>query len=202
VLRNPHYLHRTEEAGRERWLVSYTDVLTILLILFVAVAAKSAAHPKTARIESPPLARARATLEKEGLQPRLEARGLVISLPQKILFSSGEDAISPAAMPVICEIADVLGRMPNHVVLAGYTDAIPIHNQRFHSNWELSAARAMALLEVLSTKYGIDRERLAVASYGSYDPQTSNDTEAGRAENRRVEIVIEDAWPPAAALVP
>jgi chemotaxis protein MotB len=74
----------------------------------------------------------------------------------------------------------------------GHADAIPIHNQRFKSNWELSAARSLNLLALLASQYGIDETRLSIQSYGSYSPRNSNDTVDGRAENRRVEILILD----------
>jgi len=131
-------------------------------------------------------------LKQEGLDSRLEKRGLVISLPQAILFPSGEDHILPGALPIVSQIAAVLASVPNKVALVGHADAVPIHNKRFQSNWELSAARSVNLLEVLSTRYGIAESRLSVQSYGSNDPKDSNDTEAGRAENRRVEILLLD----------
>jgi chemotaxis protein MotB len=76
------------------------------------------------------------------------------------------------------------------VTLAGYADAVPIHNRRFRDNWVLSAARGLSLLEILGTRYGIPQERLAVAGYGSNSPRGPNDTADNRALNRRVEIVI------------
>ncbi len=121
---------------------------------------------------------------------RMEARGLVISLPQAILFSSGEDRIANDALPIVSRIADVLRDIPNEVSLIGHADAVPIHNRYFKSNWDLSAARGLRLLELLSRKYGIAEARLSVASYGPYRPNGPNDTPDGRAHNRRVEIVI------------
>jgi len=196
MLPRPHYLDRTPPVARERWLVSYTDVITILMILFVAVAARGVQRqtpPKRVDpIRSPSaLEKAKDVLERAGLHPRLEARGLVISLPQAILYASGDDEISEAARPTICEIAGVLSKMPNHIVLAGYADTRPIHNQRFRNNWELSAARALSLLQLLTDQYGVEESRLSIASYGSHDPKTPNNTVEGRAGNRRVEIVIQ-----------
>jgi chemotaxis protein MotB len=136
------------------------------------------------------LVRADEKLRAQGLDSRLEKRGLVISLPQAILFPSGEDHVMPAALPIVSQIAEVLGSVPNKVALVGHADSIPIHNKRFQSNWELSAARSVNLLQVLSTRYGISESRLSVQSYGSYNPKDSNDTASGRAENRRVEILL------------
>ena len=136
--------------------------------------------------------RADEKLRSQGLDSRLEARGLVISLPQAVLFPSGEDHVMPTALPIVSQIAEVLNSVPNKVALVGHADSIPIHNKRFQSNWELSAARSVSLLEVLSRRYGIAESRLSVQSYGSIDPKDSNDTAAGRAENRRVEILLLD----------
>ena len=74
--------------------------------------------------------------------------------------------------------------------LEGHTDSVPINTPRFHSNWELSAARSIALLELLSTRFGVPRDRLSIAGYAETAPVAPNDTEEGRAKNRRVDIVI------------
>jgi len=195
-------------------MVSYVDVLTILLIFFMVGAAKSLETPparpvvpaprKAPAVVSPPpapaetqprrpdLIRAQERLRDRGLEPKLEARGLVISLPQVILFSSGADIVSPQALPTIAQIADVLREIPNNVQLIGYADTVPIHTRRFSSNWELSMARSQKILELLSGRYGIPESRLSIASYGAYRPAAPNDTVDGRASNRRVEIVILD----------
>src|SRR5713226_5944077 len=196
--RKPKYL-QAEHGGRERWLVSYTDVVTILLILFIAIAAQSL----KARIEPPPirvdppsnLHLAGEKLRGFGLDLKLESRGLIISLPQAILFQSGDDRVSPSARPVISQIVSVLLEVNNKVALVGHADAVPIHNQRFKNNWELSAARSLSLLSLLTAEYGIPESRLSIQSYGTSNPKGSNGTEEGRAENRRVEILILDEPP-------
>ncbi|MGP8244515.1 MAG: flagellar motor protein MotB [Bryobacteraceae bacterium] len=201
----PKYLESPTNQ-RDRWMVSYVDVLTILLIFFMVGAARSLEVPparavvparptpvrRQADASRTDLIRAQELLRKRGLEPKLEARGLVISLPQVILFSSGEDTVSPQALPTIARIADVLRDIPNNVRLIGYADTVPIHNRRFGSNWELSMARSQKILGLLSGPYGIPEARLSVASYGPYRPAAPNDTEDGRASNRRVEIVILD----------
>jgi chemotaxis protein MotB len=203
--RKPGYLN-TESVSHNRWLISYTDIVTVLLILFVAVAAQSlrdhAVHAATAATQSgksgPVLQQTQQRLQEQGLDLRREARGLVISLPQAVLFASGDDRISPAAFPMVSQIAAVLRDIQNKVTLVGHADAIPIHNQRFKSNWELSAARSLNLLALLAAQYGIDESRLSIQSYGSYSPKNSNETENGRAENRRVEILILNEYSPEA----
>jgi len=203
--RKPIYL-QSEHSNRERWLISYTDIVTILLILFVAVAAhgmkaqadsmRPAPAPKPDAVEKPrpreSLLRAEELLKNHSLDLRLEPRGLVISLPQAILFSSGDDELRPEARPMISDIADVLQKIPNKVALVGHADTVPIHNRRFKNNWELSTARSLSLLTLLSTGYDIPESRLSVQGYGSYSPKNPDDTPDARAENRRVEILILD----------
>jgi len=246
MLRKPAYL-QPDRGGRERWLISYTDILTLLLILFAAMAAQSVGQQQPARaVETKPqaaaptvpapsaptvtapsaptvtapsaptastaptappepapaappnpsheaaLVRAQERLKQTGLDLHLEARGLIISLPQAILFGSGDDRINASALPIISQIADVLRDLDNKVELAGHADSVPIHNRRFKNNWELSSARGLSLLNALTNQYGIAESRLTVSSHGSFSPKSSNDTVDGRAENRRVEILILD----------
>ena len=124
------------------------------------------------------------------IEVRLEPRGLVVSLRQATFFPSGEDAIDPSTYASIDKIANTIRNLPNSVRLEGHTDSIPIHTARFRSNWELSAARGIAMMEVLNGKFGIPRQRLAIAGYAETAPVESNETDAGRARNRRVDIVI------------
>lgn len=191
----------------QRWIFSYADILTILLVLFVAVAAqdlrKAEAQPRPAPPKPPAAAEpyhdllgTQRILEERGLNPKLEPRGLVVSLPQAILFPSGDDRVSPAALPVVGQVAEAIREIPNKVTLIGHADAVPIHNRRFRDNWVLSVARGLSLLEVLNKRYGIPQARLSVAGYGSYSPREPNDTEPNRAANRRVEIVILRDPPP------
>ncbi len=128
---------------------------------------------------------------KDGkIEVRLEPRGLVVSLRQATFFPSGGDALDPATFNSITKIATTIRDLPNSVRLEGHTDSVPIHTARFRSNWELSAARSIAMLEVLSTRYNIPRARMAIAGYADTAPVDSNETEEGRAHNRRVDVVI------------
>jgi chemotaxis protein MotB len=120
----------------------------------------------------------------------LEDRGLVISLNQAAFFPSGADTIEQSALPSLEKIAAVMQALPNSVRLEGHTDSRPVRNSRFRNNWELSSARAIAVLDVLTTKYQIDRRRLAVSGYAETASIDSNETEEGRARNRRVDIVV------------
>jgi len=124
------------------------------------------------------------------IQMRLEPRGLVISLREAAFFASGDDAINAGSVPSIGKMAVVLRSLPNPVRLEGHTDSVPIHTERFRNNWELSASRSIAMLELLTTRFEIPGARFAVAGYADTVPVASNDTEEGRAHNRRVDIVI------------
>jgi chemotaxis protein MotB len=203
---------------RDRWTTSYADFVTILLVLFVAIAAQGlqSAVPVPQPAPPPPpsslalpaplpslspkppaILTALAPLEAQGVKLRVESGGIVISLAQKILFDSGDDRINVSALSVISGIADVLRGIPNKVSLVGHADSRPIHSKRFRDNWELSVARSLRLRELLSQEFGIGDERLSVASFGANDPVDSEETEEGRANNRRVEIVISDGGLPA-----
>src|SRR3984893_10614568 len=123
------------------------------------------------------------------LQLSMGARGLTISFAQAALFPSGEDEISPDFYPTIQKIAESMKQIPNPVRTEGHTDSVPIHNSRFRSNWQLSAARSIALLE-LFVNSGMPRNRLSIAGYADTAPVDNNDTEEGRQRNRRVDMVI------------
>lgn len=129
-------------------------------------------------------------IENGEMRVSLEGRGLVVSLQQATFFPSGEDTIDPATYPSLEKVAIAIRQLPNPVRLEGHTDSIPIHTARFRSNWELSAARAIAVLELLNGRFQVPRERVAIAGYAETAPVASNEDEQGRARNRRVDIVI------------
>jgi chemotaxis protein MotB len=91
---------------------------------------------------------------------------------------------------VIEKIADVVKSLPNPVRLEGHTDSRPIHTARFHSNWELSAARSIAMMKLLTGHFEVAHERVAIAGYADNAPTDTNDTEEGRSHNRRVDVVL------------
>jgi chemotaxis protein MotB len=124
------------------------------------------------------------------VQLKLTPRGLIISLREATFFASGDDAVAPASYPILEKICAVIAEVPNPLRLEGHTDAIPIHNSRFSNNWELSAARAIATLELLRTRFHMEPGRLVIAGYGENAPSDTNQTEEGRAHNRRVDLVV------------
>src|SRR4051794_1746414 len=124
------------------------------------------------------------------LQVSMEARGVVISLRQAAFFPPGQDTIDASTFLTIEKLAQVILAVPNKVRLEGHTDAVPIHNARYRSNWELSSARSVTMLEILTARYHVPESRLSVGGYAETVPISSNDTPEGRAQNRRVDVVI------------
>ena len=120
----------------------------------------------------------------------LEPRGLVVSLRESAYFPSGGDAIPEETHDSLSKVAEVMHRVPNPVRLEGHTDSVPIHNIRFRSNWDLSAARGIAMLELFASQFGIPRDRMAIAGYAETAPVDTNETVEGRSHNRRVDIVF------------
>ena len=118
-------------------MVSYLDVLTILLILFVAMAAHLQSAPKKETVKAPTqaptadtsgrssMASIREDLEQNGLDVRQDSRGVVVSLPQALLFGPGEDRINEDALATVSAIGDVLGKISNNVSVVGHADAVP-----------------------------------------------------------------------------
>ena len=121
---------------------------------------------------------------------KLEPRGLLISLREAAFFASGDDCVAPASIPILSKIAEVVQSLPNPVRLEGHSDSRPIHTARFKSNWELSSARAIAMLELLRDRFIVPSSRMAIAGYADNAPADTNDTEEGRAHNRRVDLVL------------
>ena len=124
------------------------------------------------------------------VEVHLEPRGLVVSLKQTAFFPSGGDVIDPETYGIVEKLAAALNAVKNPLRIEGYTDSRPIHTARFRSNWELSSARSIAMMELLSSKFGVDSTRVAVVGFADNQPEASNDTPEGRAKNRRVDIVI------------
>lgn len=121
----------------------------------------------------------------------LQPRGLVLSLRESALFPPGQDTFNPEAVPILRKVAEALQKLPAQPVrLEGHTDNVPIDTERFPSNWELSAARANAVLELLCHRLQLNPARFAVAGYADFHPVANNATPEGRAHNRRVDIVV------------
>ena len=119
-----------------------------------------------------------------------EIDGLVISLREFGFFDSGSVSIKPSALPALDRIASILEQRTCRLRIEGHTDNVPIHTAQITSNWELSTSRATELVRLLIQRYRFAPERLSAAGYAEYHPIASNATAQGRAQNRRVDLVI------------
>ncbi|HTQ03044.1 MAG TPA: OmpA family protein [Polyangiaceae bacterium] len=116
---------------------------------------------------------------------------MVIQLANDVLFDSGQTTIKPAGQQALAQVATVLKTIPDrHFQVAGDTDNVPIATSRFASNWELSTARGVEVVRFL-VAHGVAPQVLSAAGYGEFDPIAPNDTPAGRAKNRRIEITLQ-----------
>jgi len=119
-----------------------------------------------------------------------ETDGLVISLREFGFFDSGSATLKASAMPALDRIASILSVRICRLRIEGHTDNVPIRTTQMASNWELSTARSTELVRLLIQRYGFAPERLSAAGYAEFHPIASNDTPQGRAQNRRVDLVI------------
>lgn len=204
--------NNNEEDNIHRWLISYSDFLTLLFTFFVALYALSTVDitkaekmttslRKVFKVIDEPISfeedRNKAIIEDlrkllndiSGIKIRSDARGVVITFPDALLFSSGSAELKPEAYDALTRIAEKLKEIPGKVAIEGHTDNVPISSSIYKSNWELSAARASSVLHFLLKK-GLNPDRFIIAGYGEYRPVASNDTEDGRSKNRRVELII------------
>jgi chemotaxis protein MotB len=116
-------------------------------------------------------------------------RGLVLSLPESATFPVASADVTPDAQAVIDRVATTLGPLDVAVRIEGHTDDTPIRTARYSSNWELSTARASAVVARF-IEQRVDPRRLSAAGYGEFHPRASNETGDGRASNRRVDVVV------------
>jgi chemotaxis protein MotB len=129
-----------------------------------------------------------------------EVDGLVVSLQDFGFFDSGSATVKPESLAALDRIASILAIRTYRLRIEGHTDNIPIHTAQMASNWELSTARATEVVRVLIVGHNFAPERFSAAGYAEYHPVASNLTAQGRAQNRRVDIVILST--PAAAATP
>ncbi|THF77070.1 flagellar motor protein MotB [Cohnella fermenti] len=246
--RNRHEEH--EEHADESWLLPYSDLMTLLLALFIVLYAASSINiskldqlseafnsafsaglgvlDKSALIESDDEAsksqkqrheelglkveqeklkqQEQENLEKlkkeldqyikkNGLVTQLETQlnqsQLMITIRDNALFASGSAAVKPSAQQLAVAIGVMLQKYPDfEILVSGHTDNQPINTREFANNWELSSQRALNFMQVLLQNSSFDPKNFSFIGYGEYRPVDTNDTEAGRAKNRRVEVSI------------
>ncbi|WP_179401479.1 OmpA/MotB family protein [Burkholderia guangdongensis] len=217
--------HDDEQARSERWLVSYADLVTTLMVFFLALyilqvsrdnalrmkdfaarsaVAAAAASASTAATAQAPVVAKQPTQAKAQLLARLAPlvalkeitatqtpQGVEIGINTHVLFGSAEARLLPDAVASLEGVARALeAASSGNILVVGHTDNAPISNSRFASNWELSAARAGAVVRYL-VEHGIDPHRLAAIGRADNDPVVLGDDPAARAVNRRVTIVVD-----------
>lgn len=211
---------REPERGAPGWMVTYGDLMTLLLVFFVMIATFSSiqlskfkqamgslkgalgvlkAGQVTTESEQMQLTdavkalRRFIELEDFGQTIRLEEspRGMIITISNPVLFDLGKAEIKPQVYPLLDKIASIAKDSWGQIKVEGHTDDLPISTPRFPSNWELSTSRAVNVLRYFIEEGGLEPERLSAVGYGEYHPLFPNDTEEHRARNRRVVIRIE-----------
>ena len=127
---------------------------------------------------------------KKFVDVSVEEDRVTIRLLGEATFDSGEAKLKQKFVPLLLKIGDVLGKTRSEIIVAGHTDNVPLSGGPFKSNLGLSMARAGAVAEFLLNATAIDPKKLSTMGFGEYRPLASNDTEAGRQKNRRVEIIV------------
>ena len=127
---------------------------------------------------------------EDDIQLRLEERGIILELPERILFDSGQAVIKQEFLPTLDILVGLLVELPNQIIVEGHTDNVPIKTYLYQSNWELSVARSVSVARYLVEERGINPRRMVATGYGEHHPIDTNETAEGRANNRRVTLVI------------
>lgn len=198
--------------SRDRWIIPYADLVTILLALFIVLFA--AADEQRAKVIASALkgipdggngvlpGRKTPETKNENLsilnnpliakkaQFRSSRKSITVSLPDTALFAPGESEVTDEAKETLRILSEELSKMNGGIRVEGHTDSTPISNQRFKSNWELSTTRASSVLSIL-INFGVKPHRLSASGYGGFRPIADNKTREGRSRNRRVDLVIE-----------
>ncbi|GKW49133.1 OmpA/MotB family protein [Halomonas sp. NCCP-2165] len=200
----------------ESWLMSYLDVLTLLITLFVLLLSMTnlqsgeASESGATRLTIPALQAAErvagplgsgllpreeagrepvARLDLEGVSVAETEQGITLRIDDQLLFSSGDATLTGPGHELLSELIPTLERFPGRLSVEGHSDNVPIATARFPSNWELSTARASAVLRDLE-RQGIDATRMRAIGYADTRPLADNASAEGRAANRRVEILL------------
>ena len=203
----------TAGEGDDGWLTSYLDVLTLLITLFVLLlslsppgggeGADTAFMRSASAVSSLPLASLATGIQPrhDGLQPEYAGlnipgvsvsqgrEGVTLRIDTSRLFPSGQAVLTPQGRGVIESLMDVLARFDGQISVEGHTDSVPISTARFPSNWELSSARAIAVVRHLE-RQGFNISHMRAVGYADTQPMETNATADGRAANRRVELLL------------
>ncbi|MDO9625880.1 MAG: OmpA family protein [Pseudomonas sp.] len=200
------------EPEEEGWLTVYLDMMTLMLVLLVVLLAFAGKAPQNNfkdMLGEPlaPMADAPALplpedplagLDTSGLGKDIEVvvnQGSVsFRISSEIIFAPAQADLSRAGLAVLRKLVPLLLASGHRITVAGHTDAVPIRNVRYPSNWELSGARAGSVVRYLEAN-GIASERLTAVGHADTRPLAANASDAGRAINRRVELILEKPQP-------
>lgn len=134
-------------------------------------------------------------LEKE-INLVLTREGLVMRMSEHTLFGMGSADIAAESLPLLEKVGAIISKTAYLIRIEGHTDNLPIHTERYPSNWELSTARAVNVLRYFINNHNVDPRRLAAEGFGEFHPLVANDTAKNREKNRRVEIIFIKKAPP------
>ncbi|MBK1809854.1 OmpA family protein [Clostridium sp. YIM B02505] len=126
----------------------------------------------------------------EKVKVELNKEGLEVSIQDAVLFNSGDAQVLQNVNPLLIEISKMVRGLDNEIKIVGHTDNVPITTSKFRSNWDLSAMRAINVMNFMVNSGGVGTNKISIQAYGEYRPKYSNDTAEGRSKNRRVEIFI------------
>lgn len=130
-------------------------------------------------------------LNDQDINIKVDKGVVYIDISDKLLFNSGQYAVTPRAEEVLGKVAKVLKNQPDiEFMVEGHTDNKPFHRGVLLDNWDLSVKRATSVVRILQNKYGLEPTKIAAAGRGEYLPVATNDTPEGRALNRRTRIII------------
>lgn len=218
--RYPHWnMEPPIDHEEEGWLLTYLDVITLLLVMLVVLLAfserKSNLHPLVygfsdgqpvtleilpappstefvdERIEDGnPLAGLPLDMLGDEVEILIQEGSIHFRISSEILFPSGQSLLTSQGLALLEKLTDVLNTTEHKIAIEGHTDNVPIQTERFPSNWELSTARATSVVRHLE-RSGVASIRLRATGYADTRPITPNDTPDGRATNRRVELILE-----------
>ncbi len=152
--------------------------------------AEKAKRMKELQVYKDLFARLKALVDAGTIKLQFRRGRVVVKMASEILFASGKSTLKDEAASALTTVAEALAQVPDRDFLAaGYTDNIPIKTAKFKSNWDLSAARAISVVQFM-IEHGMPADRIGAAGFGENDPIGDNSTEDGRAQNRRIEIIL------------
>lgn len=227
-----------EDHVDETWLIPYSDMLTLLLALFIVMFAMSKIDQEKFKSvgqgfnsvfsggngimegtnggqvsigdvitneekEENQMNDVRATIENEitsagygdKVKIDLDSGGLNIAIQDAVLFNSGDVQILQDVTPLLNQVSKAIKDLDNEIKIAGHTDNVPINNSKYPSNSELSAMRAISVMNYMVKTGGLNPAKISIEAYGEYKPKYDNSTDEGRAKNRRVEIYVVRNYP-------